>query len=145
VHVTLLYVANKSCRGNGGGVLPRNKDHGNAGTESTAALSRDHELEIQEMAPLGHRVARITTSIAFWFTTEFGGFFVPDAVNHQIKSIGERLPFPVHAHAAARIAAASSRRARHYSIQAWLGRANVNNTVRYTALSAERFCDFWRD
>jgi type 1 fimbriae regulatory protein FimB/type 1 fimbriae regulatory protein FimE len=101
------------------------------------------------MAPLGHRVARITTSIAFWFTTEFGGFFVPDAVNHQIKSISERagLPFPVHAHMlrhGLRLQA-RERRARHYSIQAWLGRANVNDTVRYTALSAERFCDFWRD
>jgi len=31
------------------------------------------------------------------------------------------------------------------SIQAYLGHANIKNTVLYTELSAQRFNDFWED
>ena len=31
------------------------------------------------------------------------------------------------------------------AIQAYLGHANIHNTTRYTALSANRFRDFWQD
>jgi integrase len=31
------------------------------------------------------------------------------------------------------------------SIQGYLGHSNIQNTVRYTALSAERYKNFWRD
>ena len=31
------------------------------------------------------------------------------------------------------------------ALQAWLGHKNIQNTVRYTQLSPQRFKDFWRD
>lgn len=31
------------------------------------------------------------------------------------------------------------------AIQAYLGHANIENTVIYTQLSSQRFKDFWRD
>jgi site-specific recombinase XerD len=30
-------------------------------------------------------------------------------------------------------------------IQGWLGHVSITHTVKYTALSSERFKDFWRD
>jgi site-specific recombinase XerD len=30
------------------------------------------------------------------------------------------------------------------ALQAWLGHRNIQNTVRYTELSPDRFKDFWR-
>jgi integrase len=61
------------------------------------------------------------------------GQFTADAINRQIKSIGKRCGYKL---------ANDGHDTR--SIQAWLGHANINHTVRYTELSAARFKDFWR-
>jgi integrase len=83
------------------------------------------------------------------FTTERGGQFTADAINRQIKSIGKRagFAFPVHAHMLRHSCGYKLANDGHdtRSIQAWLGHANINHTVRYTELSAARFKDFWRD
>ena len=31
------------------------------------------------------------------------------------------------------------------ALQAWLGRRNIQHTVRYTELAPDRFKNFWRD
>ena len=82
------------------------------------------------------------------FTTERGTPFTPDAINRQIKIIGQRagLPFPVHFH--------MLRHSCGYklandgidtrAIQDWLGHVSITHTAHYTALSPTRFKDFWR-
>jgi len=83
------------------------------------------------------------------FTTERGTPFTTDAINRQVKIIGQRadLPFAVHFH--------MLRHSCGYklandgidtrAIQDWLGHASIPHTTRYTALNPARFRDFWRD
>jgi integrase len=83
------------------------------------------------------------------FRTERQTQFTADAINRQIKAIGKRagIPFPVHAHMLRHSCGFKLANDGHdtRAIQAWLGHANINHTVRYTELSAARFRDFWRD
>jgi type 1 fimbriae regulatory protein FimB/type 1 fimbriae regulatory protein FimE len=85
---------------------------------------------------------------AFVFTTERGGPFTPEALNNLIKALGRKakLPFPIHCHmlrhACGYQLAAEGHNTR--SIQAYLGHKSIEHTVRYTALSANPFKDFWR-
>jgi site-specific recombinase XerD len=82
------------------------------------------------------------------FTPERGGPFTADAINRQIKTIGRRAgrPFPIHTHMPRHGCGHALANAGHdtRSIQAWLGHVNIRHTVRYTALAADRFKDFWR-
>ena len=88
-------------------------------------------------------------ALGYVFTTERGTSFTPDAINRQIKTIGQRagLALPVHFH--------MLRHSCGYklandgidtrAIQDWLGHVSITHTTRYTALSQTRFKDFWRD
>jgi integrase len=84
----------------------------------------------------------------FVFTTERGGQFTADAINRQVKSIGARadLPLSVHVHMLRHGCGYALANAGHdtRAIQAWLGHANIQHTVRYTELAANRFASFWR-
>jgi len=91
---------------------------------------------------------KLPRTTPYVFTTERGGQFTADAINRQMKTIGARagLSFPVHTHMLrhgcgyALANAGDDTRA----IQAWLGHANIQHTVRYTELAPQRFASFWR-
>jgi type 1 fimbriae regulatory protein FimB/type 1 fimbriae regulatory protein FimE len=57
------------------------------------------------------------------------------------------LPFPIHPHMLRHSAgyklANDGRDTR--SLQAYMGHANIQNTVRYTAMASNRFTSFWKD
>jgi len=104
-----------------------------------------HPIRGDEMRAL----RKLPRTSPYVFTTERGGQFTADAINRQIKSIGKRagFAFPVHAHMLRHACGYKLANDGHdtRSIQAWLGHANINHTVRYTEMSATRFKDFWRD
>jgi integrase len=103
-----------------------------------------HPIRGDEMRAL-RKLPRTTPYV---FTTERGGQFTADAINRQVKSIGARadLPFPVHVHMLRHGCGYALANAGHdtRAIQAWLGHANIQHTVRYTELAANRFASFWR-
>src|SRR5262252_195888 len=82
------------------------------------------------------------------FTTERGTPFTTDAINRQVKIIGQRasLPFPVHFH--------MLRHSCDYKpandgidtrTQEWLGHVSIVAYSQIHGLSPARFKDFWRD
>jgi integrase len=85
---------------------------------------------------------------AFVFATERGTPFTTDAINRQIKRIGERagLVFPVHVHMLRHACGYALANAGHDTrhIQDWMGHKSIQHTVRYTELSQTRFKHFWR-
>ena len=103
-----------------------------------------HPIRGDEMRML-RKLQRTTPYV---FTTERGGQFTADAINRQVKTIGARagLPFPVHTHMLRHGCGYALANAGHdtRAIQAWLGHANIQHTVRYTELAPQRFASFWR-
>jgi type 1 fimbriae regulatory protein FimB/type 1 fimbriae regulatory protein FimE len=103
-----------------------------------------HPIRGDEMRML----RKLPRETPYVFTTERGGQFTADAINRQVKTIGARagLPFPVHVHMLRHGCGYALANAGHdtRAIQAWLGHANIQHTVRYTELSATRFASFWR-
>ncbi len=85
----------------------------------------------------------------YLFVTERKGPMTPATVRKLITRAGElaKLPFPVHPHmlrhACGFKLASDGQDTR--AIQQYLGHKNITHTVRYTALSPERFKTFWRD
>jgi type 1 fimbriae regulatory protein FimB/type 1 fimbriae regulatory protein FimE len=83
------------------------------------------------------------------FVSERGGGLDRSTVQKIVARAGERagLGFPVHPHmlrhACGFKLANEGRDTR--AIQLYLGHRNIQHTVRYTELSAERFTDFWDD
>lgn len=104
-----------------------------------------HPIRGDEMRAL----RKLERTSPYVFTTERGGQFTADAVNRQIKTIGQRaeLGFPVHAHMLRHACGYKLANDGHdtRAIQAWLGHASITHTVRYTDMAATRFKDFWRD
>jgi integrase len=82
------------------------------------------------------------------FTSERGGPLTPKSFHTLFACIGQRakMPFPhPSAHAAPRLWLRSGqRRSRHPPLQAYLGHKNIQHTVRYSELAADRFKNFWR-
>lgn len=85
---------------------------------------------------------------AFVFTTERGSPFTPESLNNLIKALGKKadLDFPIHCHMLRHSCGYRLAKAGHdtRSIQAYLGHANIEHTVRYTALSDAPFRSFDR-
>jgi type 1 fimbriae regulatory protein FimB/type 1 fimbriae regulatory protein FimE len=85
----------------------------------------------------------------YLFVTERGGPMTPATVRKLIARAGElaKLPFPIHPHMLRHSAgyklASDGQDTR--AIQQYLGHKNITHTVRYTALSPERFKSFWKD
>ena len=83
----------------------------------------------------------------FVFTSERGTPFTPDALNRQIKHIGERakLGFPVHIHMLRHACGYKLANDGHdtRAIQDYLGHKSIQHTVRYTELSPVRFKGFF--
>jgi integrase len=91
---------------------------------------------------------KLPRTTPYVFTTERGGQFTADAINRQMKTIGARagLPFSVHTHMLRHGCGYALANAGHdtRAIQAWLGHANIQHTVKYTELAATRFASFWK-
>ena len=85
----------------------------------------------------------------FVFTSTTGASLTPDAARKVIRKSGEvaGLQFPVHPHmlrhGCGYYLAAKGTDTR--TIQHYLGHANIHHTVRYTALSPQRFDGLWKD
>jgi site-specific recombinase XerD len=83
----------------------------------------------------------------FVFTSERGSPFTPDALNRQIKAIGQRakLGFPVHIHMLRHACGYKLANDGHdtRAIQDYLGHKSIQHTVRYTELSPVRFKGFF--
>jgi type 1 fimbriae regulatory protein FimB/type 1 fimbriae regulatory protein FimE len=103
-----------------------------------------HPLRGDEM----RMMRKLPRTTPYVFTTERGGQFTADAINRQVKTIGTRagLPFPVHTHMLRHGCGYALANAGHdtRAIQAWLGHANIQHTVKYTELAATRFASFWK-
>src|SRR5215472_14967048 len=57
-----------------------------------------------------------------------------------------KMPFPIHPHMLRHGCGYALTNAGHdtRALQAWLGRKNIQHTVRYTELAPDRFKNFWR-
>ena len=110
------------------------------GTPSVHPLGGDELRALRQL----HRKAKTP----FVFETERQTGFTPDAINRQIKTIGERagLPFPVHCHMLRHSCGYALANKGHdtRALQAWLGHRSIQHIVRYTELSPTRFKSFWK-
>ena len=72
-----------------------------------------------------------------------------DNVRKLVQRGGQeaKLPFPVHPHMLRHACGYKLANDGHdtRAIQHYLGHRDIQNTVRYTQLSAQRFKDFWKD
>jgi len=107
-----------------------------------------HPLRGDELRAL-RELQREFPDSKYVFPTERGRPFTPDAVNRQLKRIGEHagFAFPVHAHMLRHGCGYALANAGHdtRAIQDWLGHRSIQHTVRYTELAPTRFKDFWRE
>ena len=111
---------------------------------------------IQSVHPLGGQELRALRKLQreepegrFLFLSERRAPMTPEAFRKMVRRAGEgaSFPFSVHPHmirhACGYKLANEGRDTR--AIQLYMGHRNIQNTVGYTQLSAERFKDFWAD
>ena len=107
-----------------------------------------HPLRGPELRAL-RRIKRQDGPGAYVFLTERGGPMTTDNVRKLVQRGGQeaKLPFPVHPHMLRHACGYKLANDGHdtRAIQHYLGHRNIQNTVRYTQLSAQRFKDFWKD
>jgi type 1 fimbriae regulatory protein FimE len=107
-----------------------------------------HPLHGPELRAL-HRLRREMPPSPYVFTTERGGPMTPAGFRKMLARTGAAaaLTFPVHPHmlrhACGYKLANDGQDTR--AIQLYLGHRNIQHTVRYTRLNAERFKHFWAD
>ena len=107
-----------------------------------------HPLHGPELRAL-HRLKREMPPSPYVFTTERGGPMSPAGFRKMLARTGAtaKLTFPVHPHmlrhACGYKLANDGQDTR--AIQLYLGHRNIQHTVRYTRLSADRFKQFWTD
>ena len=107
-----------------------------------------HPLRGVEIRAL-RRVKRQAPASPYVFLTEGKAPMTPAGFRKMLCRAGEAsgLPFPIHPHmlrhACGFKLAADGQDTR--AVQHYLGHKNIQNTVRYTELSPERFRDFWKD
>src|SRR5262245_50011221 len=77
-----------------------------------------------------------------------GGQISPIGFHRLIQRIGKaaKMPFPIHPHMLRHACGFKLANDGHdtRALQHYLGHKNIQHTVRYTELSADRFKDFWR-
>jgi integrase len=85
----------------------------------------------------------------FCFTSERRGPFTTEGLARMVQRAGiaAGLTIKVHIHMLRHACGFALANAGHdtRSLQAFLGHRNIQNTVKYTALSPNRFKDFWTD
>src|SRR5712692_1859776 len=122
-----------------GNCKTRNQLHG---------LSSTHPLYGVELRAL-RQVARDYPDTPYVFVTERKGPFTDSTFRKIVARAGAaaRLGFPVHPHMLRHATGFKLANDGHdtRAIQHYLGHKNIQYTVRYTELSAQRFTAFWPD
>jgi len=112
------------------------------GTPSTHPL-RGVELRLLR------QLQRLDPHSAYVFVSERKAPLTSRSIHHIIARAGKnaKLPLTVHPHMLRHSTGFYLANHGHdtRAIQAYLGHANINNTVIYTQLSPKRFKDFWQD
>jgi integrase len=107
-----------------------------------------HPLTGVEMRAL-RKLKRLAGDAAYVFLSERKGPLTDSSVRKMIAQAGEvaELGFPVHPHQLRHGCGYKLANAKQdtRAIQLYLGHRNIQHTVKYTELAAERFKDFWRD
>ena len=112
------------------------------GTAST------HPIRGPEIRAL-RRLQRDYPDTPYLFVTERGGPLTTSTVRKIVARTGDHaeIGFPVHPHMLRHSTGYKLANDGHdtRAIQHYLGHKNIQHTVRYTELSANRFKDFWKD
>lgn len=107
-----------------------------------------HPLRGQAIRAL-RQIARDYPDTNYVFTSERKAPLSARSIRHLVKEAGElaNFPFPIHPHMLRHSTGFYLANKGHdtRSIQAYMGHANIKNTVIYTALDAGRFNNFWED
>jgi integrase len=107
-----------------------------------------HPIRGDEIRAL-RRLRREHPTEAYCFVSERGGPMSALGFHHLMARLGKAsgMPFAVHPHMLRHATgfALANRGVDTRSLQAYLGHKNIQHTVRYTELAADRFRDFWRD
>lgn len=107
-----------------------------------------HPLRGPELRAL-RRLRRQQGGSPYVLTTERRSAMTDSAVRKIIARAGDeaRLGFPVHPHMLRHACGFKLANEGHdtRAIQHYLGHRNIQHTVRYTELAADRFKQFWRD
>jgi type 1 fimbriae regulatory protein FimB/type 1 fimbriae regulatory protein FimE len=107
-----------------------------------------HPLRGPELRAL-RRLQRDYPMLPYVFVSERKAPLTDDAVRKMITRAGKvaQLPFQVHPHMLRHACGYKLAQAGEdtRAIQHYLGHRNIQHTVRYTQLSAERFKNFWKD
>jgi len=106
-----------------------------------------HPIRGDELRAL-RRLRRDNPTDAYVFVSERGGPISRIGFHRLIQRLGEAagMPFPVHPHMLRHACGYRLANDGHdtRSLQHYLGHKNIQHTVRYTELAADRFKDFWR-
>jgi integrase len=107
-----------------------------------------HPLTGRELRAL-RRHQRDAGSAVFVFVSDRGAPLTPIAFSRMVERAAVKAGLEIKAHAHMLRHACGFKLANDgvdtRSLQAYLGHSNIQNTVRYTALSPGRFKGFWRD
>jgi len=107
-----------------------------------------HPLQGDELRALRRLKRESPAHSDFVFMTERGGPFATGGFAFLVSRAGAKagLPFKVHPHMLRHAAGYKLANDGHdtRSLQAYLGHRNIQHTVRYTELAANRFDAFWR-
>jgi integrase len=107
-----------------------------------------HPLQGDELRALRRLKRESPAHSDFVFMTERGGPFTTTGFAFMISRAGSKagLPFKAHPHMLRHAAGYALANAGHdtRSLQAYLGHKNIQHTVRYTELAANRFDGFWK-
>ena len=126
--------------------LPEGMLHVNRVKRGTASV---HPLRGPEIRALRKLLREGLTGGAYVFLTERGGPMTAAGFRKLLARIGEEadLGFSVHPHMLRHGCGFKLANDGHdtRAIQHYLGHKNIQHTVRYTELSAERFRGFWGD
>jgi type 1 fimbriae regulatory protein FimB/type 1 fimbriae regulatory protein FimE len=107
-----------------------------------------HPLRGPELRAL-RQLKRDSTSSPYVFISERDAPLSAAGFRRLLSRIGtaSTLAFPIHPHMLRHACGYKLANEGHdtRAIQLYLGHKNIEHTVRYTELSAERFTDFWKD
>jgi len=119
--------------------------HVNRLKQGTASV---HPLRGTELRAL-RRLQRDYPMMPYVFSSERKAPLTPDAIRKIFGRAGmeAKLPFPIHPHMLRHACGYKLAQAGQdtRAIQHYLGHRNIQHTVRYTQLTAERFRGFWND
>jgi type 1 fimbriae regulatory protein FimE len=111
-------------------------------------LPSTHPLTAGEMRAL-RRLKSRASDAAYVFLSERKGPLTDSSVRKMVAQAGAlaALGFPVHPHQLRHGCGYKLANDQHdtRAIQLFLGHRNIQHTVKYTALAAGRFQDFWQD